>query len=56
MENQIMGAILDQGEDPTDAATAWLTANPDTIGDWLAGVTTADGGDGLAAVSAALGL
>ena len=56
MENQIMGAILDQGEDPTDAATAWLTANPDTIGDWLAGVTTAEGGDGLAAVSAALGL
>lgn len=56
MENQIMGAILDQGEDPTDAATAWLTANPDTIGDWLADVTTADGGDGLAAVSAALGL
>ncbi|MGR3344549.1 MAG: choline ABC transporter substrate-binding protein [Paracoccaceae bacterium] len=56
MENEIMGAILDEGEDPTDAATAWLTANPDTIGEWLAGVTTVDGGDGLAAVSAALGL
>jgi len=56
MENEIMGAILDEGEDPTDAATAWLTANPDAIGNWLAGVTTVDGGDGMAAVSAALGL
>ncbi len=56
MENEIMGAILDDGEDPTDAATAWLTANPDTIGNWLSGVTTVDGGDGMAAVSAALGL
>ncbi len=56
MENEIMGAILDEGKDPTDAATAWLTANPDAIGNWLAGVTTVDGGDGMAAVSAALGL
>ena len=29
MENEIMGAILDDGEDPADAAAAWLTANPD---------------------------
>ncbi len=56
MENKIMGAILDDGEDPTDAATAWLTANADTISEWLDGVTTIDGGDGMAAVSAALGL
>ncbi|MFV2093431.1 MAG: choline ABC transporter substrate-binding protein [Hyphomicrobiales bacterium] len=56
MENQIMGAILDEGEDPTKAATAWLTANPATLGEWLDGVSTIDGGDGLAAVSAALGL
>ena len=56
MENEIMGAILDDGEDPTDAATAWLAANADTIGEWLDGVTTIDGGDGMAAVSAALGL
>ena len=56
MENQIMGAILDGGEDATDAATAWLQANGDALGPWLDGVTTIDGGDGLAAVSAALGL
>ena len=56
MENQIMGAILNDGEDPTKAATAWLTANPDILEGWLAGVTTLDGGDGLAAVKSALGL
>ena len=56
MENQIMGAILDDGEEPTAAATAWLKANPDSIEPWLAGVTTFDGSDGTAAVKAALGL
>ena len=56
MENEIMGAILNDGEDPEDAATAWLTANPGVLAGWLDGVTTFDGGDGLAAVEAALGL
>ena len=56
MENEIMGAILDDGEDPADAATAWLQANPGTLDGWLAGVTTKDGGDGMAAVKGALGL
>ena len=56
MENEIMGAILDEGEDATDAATAWLKANADAIGPWLEGVTTIDGGDAMAAVSGALGL
>jgi len=56
MENQIMGAILDDGEDANDAAAAWLKANPDAISPWLEGVTTKDGGDAMAAVSAALGL
>ena len=56
MENAIMGAILDGGEDATDAATAWLKANVDTLGPWLDGVTTLDGGDAMAAVSGALGL
>ena len=56
MENEIMGAILDGGEDATDAATAWLKANVDTLGPWLDGVTTLDGGDAMAAVSDALGL
>ena len=31
MENEIMGAILDDGEDPDDAAAAWLKANPDVL-------------------------
>ena len=54
MENEIMGAILNDGEDPADAATAWLSANTDVLGGWLDGVTTKDGGDAMAAVKAAL--
>jgi len=56
MENEIMGAILNDGEDPADAATAWLSANPDVVMGWLNGVTTVDGGDAAAAVSESLGL
>lgn len=56
MENEIMGAILDDGQDPDEAATAWLKANPGVLDGWLAGVTTKDGGDGMAAVKGALGL
>ncbi len=56
MENEIMGAILNDGADPTEAAAAWLKANPDVLAPWLAGVTARDGGDGLAAVRAALDL
>lgn len=54
MENEIMGAILNDGEDPADAAKAWLAANPDAWAGWLDGVTTKDGGDAAAAVGAAL--
>ncbi len=56
MENEIMGAILDEGADPEEAATAWLQANPGILDTWLDGVTTADGGDAMAAVEAELGL
>ena len=49
MENEIMGAILDDGEEPADAATAWIKANPGVLDAWLAGVTTMDGGDAMAA-------
>lgn len=56
MENEIMGAILNDGTDPSDAATDWLKANPDTFTAWLDGVTTLDGGDSVAAVKTALGL
>lgn len=54
MENEVMGAILNDGTDPREAAKAWLAANPDMLGPWLDGVTTKDGGDAAAAVSAAL--
>ncbi len=50
MENEIMGAILDDGEDPEDAAAKWLKKNPAILDTWLAGVSTVDGGDGMAAV------
>ena len=56
MENEIMGAILDDGEDPQKAASAWLKAHPDTLTPWLDGVTTKDGGDAMAAVKGKLGL
>ncbi len=56
MENEIMGAILNDGEEPQDAAKAWLQANPEPIAGWLDGVTTRDGGDAMAAVKAALGM
>lgn len=54
MENAIMASILDDGEDPVVAARAWLAANPGTWEKWLDGVTTKDGADAKAAVTAAL--
>ena len=54
MENEIMGKILDDGEDPAKAAKEWLAAHPDTVKPWLDGVTTKDGGDAEAAVMAGL--
>ena len=56
MENEIMGKILNDGKEPEAAATEWLKANPTAIEPWLAGVTTKDGADGLAAAKTALGL
>ena len=56
MENEIMGAILDDGQDPEDAAMAWLKNNPDVLDEWLADITAFNGQDGLAAVKAHLGL
>jgi glycine betaine/proline transport system substrate-binding protein len=42
-ESLMMGAILDQHQDPKVAARAWLAENPQTLGRWLAGVQTIDG-------------
>lgn len=56
MENEIMGAILDDSVEPAKAASAWLKAHPAVLNDWLAGVKTRDGKDAMAAVKASLGL
>ncbi len=55
MENEIMGAILDDGEDPKKAAKAWLRKHPDVATAWTQGVTTFDGGDASAALEKAMG-
>ncbi|HLS18884.1 MAG TPA: choline ABC transporter substrate-binding protein [Paracoccaceae bacterium] len=55
MENEIMGAILDDGDEPSDAARAWLKEHPEMWEGWLEGVTTFDGGDAVEAVKKDLG-
>jgi len=56
MENEMMDAILNGGQEPSDAAAAWLKAQPATFEGWLNGVTTFDGGPAIPAVKEALGL
>lgn len=56
MENQIMDSIMNKGQKPTQAAQAWLKANPQILNGWLKGVKTIDGKPGLPAVKASLGL
>ena len=55
MESTIMDAI-GGGADGEKAAADWLKANPGVLDSWLAGVTTFDGKDGLAAVKSGLGV
>ncbi|WP_120496410.1 choline ABC transporter substrate-binding protein [Kiloniella sp. EL199] len=55
MEGEVMQDLAD-GKDASVAATDWLKANPGVLDKWLDGVTTFDGGDGLAAVKGHLGL
>ena len=56
MENEIMGKILDDGQEADKATAAWMKAHPDVVEKWLAGVQTKDGKPGLPAVKAKLGL
>ena len=56
MENTMMGLIINDGMAPNDAATKLLKEDPSVLDAWLEGVTTKDGGDGLAAVKDALGV
>ena len=55
MESTIMEAI-GGGADGEKASADWLKANPGVLDGWLAGVTTFDGQDGLAAVKSNLGV
>ncbi len=43
MENELMGAVLNDKKKPRAAATAWLKANQNVLEAWLDGVTTFDG-------------
>jgi glycine betaine/proline transport system substrate-binding protein len=42
-ESLLMGAILDQHQEPKAAAKAWIAKNPKTVARWLVGVQTYDG-------------
>jgi len=55
MESAVMEDIL-AGQDGETAATTWLKANPSVVNEWLKGVTTFNGDDGLASVTKHLGL
>lgn len=54
MENEVMGMILNDGQEPSAAARAWLAANPEAALPWLDGVTTIDGNDAVTALNEAL--
>jgi glycine betaine/proline transport system substrate-binding protein len=56
MESEIMGAILDEGQAPEDAASGWLKEHSDVLDGWLEGVTTFEGEPGLPAVKEHLGI
>jgi len=56
MENQIMSAILDEGQAPEAAASGWLQENPQVLDGWLDGVSTFEGEPGLPAVKEHLGI
>lgn len=54
MENEVMARILNDGQDPMDAARDWLKEHPEAAAPWLEGVTTFDGNDAMAALTEAL--
>lgn len=54
MENEVMGAILNDGQEPRDAARTWLANNPSVLDTWLDRVTTLNGEPALPAVKASL--
>ena len=55
MESQLMEKVLEK-ENPQTVAKEWIKANPAILDQWLSGVTTFDGQDGVAAVKKHVGL
>jgi glycine betaine/proline transport system substrate-binding protein len=55
MESELMEMALER-DDPTTVAKNWIKANPAILDQWLAGVTTYDGKDAVAAVKKFVGL
>lgn len=55
MESELMEMAL-EGDDPQTVAKTWIKANPTALEQWLAGVTTYDGRDAIAAVKQYVGL
>ena len=55
MENELMGAILFDGIEPSRAAETWLKANLAQVEPWLEGVTTVDGKPAMEALRAEFG-
>ncbi|WPC04823.1 choline ABC transporter substrate-binding protein [Pseudomonas benzenivorans] len=55
IESQLMEKVLEK-QDPAEVAKNWIKANPQMLDKWLAGVTTYDGQDGVAAVKKHVGL
>jgi glycine betaine/proline transport system substrate-binding protein len=53
-EGAMMGPVLKDSADPKVTAKTWLKANASAYAPWLKGVTTVDGKDAAAAVTAAL--
>jgi glycine betaine/proline transport system substrate-binding protein len=56
LENKGMGYLIDDKMQPEEAATKALKENPQKLQDWLKGVKTFSGEDGLAAVKGSLGM
>jgi len=54
MENSIMAEVVNKKITHTEAAKAWIKANPAVLDKWLDGVKTIDDKDALAAVKATL--
>lgn len=56
MENEIIGEVLNNAQNPKVAAKAWITEHPEVLDNWLQGVTTYQGSNGLDAIKKHLAL